>query len=135
MSMINRESSDEVFPVSEALKCTYIATIIWIVAISFTKLSILLLYMRLFTQLPKSRWIIRTLFGIVICWAVIAVGEHYLQHSQSPTHDVIIRCSYVYSPASLFPPFGIFDMKKTAQCWYIRTGSILSPMLSLIYSY
>ena len=119
----------------EYLKCAYIAKFAWIVAISSTKLSILFLYMRLFTQLPKSRWIIRILFCIVICWAVIGVGEHYLQHSQSPTYDVTVRFPWVYSSASLFPPIGNFERKKPARCWYIPTGSILLRMLSLIYSY
>ena len=56
-------------------KCNYIANLFWIVAISSTKFSILLLYMRLFTQRRKSRWVIRILFCIVTCWAVIGVGD------------------------------------------------------------
>ena len=130
-----QEAPDDISALIRLMKCQYIANIIWTVAVSSTKFSILLLYMRLFTQLRKARWTIRILFCIVICWAVIGVGEHSRKPFHPPTYGMNIRLSDAYSRANLFPPIGMILLKKPAHCLGIPTGSILLRMLLLIYSY
>ena len=131
-----QEPPDDISALIGIMECQYIANIIWTVAVSSIKFSILLLYMRLFTQLQNSRWTIRILFCIVICWAVIGVGEHSRKPFRSPTYGMNIRLSDPYSRANQFPPIGmILCLKKPAHCLEIPTGNILLRMLSLIYSY
>ena len=83
------EPPDSVSALTRILKCAFIANLIWIVTLSSTKLSILLLYMRLFAQRVRSRWASRIFVSIVICWGVIGVGEHFRTLSKS----VSIVCS------------------------------------------
>ena len=136
VSTTAQDPSDDISGYIGIMKCEYITYIMWTVAVSSTKFSILLLYMRLFTQLRKSRWIIRILFGIVICWTVITVGEHSRKPLHSPTDGRNIRWSDIHSRANLFPPIGMnFSLKKPAHCLGIPIGSMLLHILSLIYLY
>lgn len=117
VSTTAQDPSDDISGFIGIMKCEYITNIMWTVAVSSTKFSILLLYMRLFSQLRKSRWIIRILFCIVICWAAFGVGKHPLNPFHSPTYGMNIRLSDRYSRANLFPPIGmILRLKKPAHC-------------------
>ena len=136
MSTTIQKAPADISVLTRIMECVYIADIIWTVAVLSTKFTILLLYMRLFAQLRKSRWIIRILFCIVICWTVVGVCEHSRKPFHSPTYSMNIRLSDTYTRANLSPPLGmIFCLKKPAHCLGIPMGNMLLRMLSLIYSY
>ena len=69
-------------------KCEFVTILLLTIALAFTKLSIVLLCMRLFTQSKNLRWIIRLLLFVVFCWSVIGDGDHLVKRSRWLTHNV-----------------------------------------------
>lgn len=62
-------------------KGTYILAILWTVAITLVKFSILLLYLRLFEKSKIARWTIRALMGVVSLWGILVVSINSEQFS------------------------------------------------------
>jgi len=73
--------------VNKTLLGLFIADICWVVTIFAVKISILLVYLRLFGDHRRARRWIHALLGIAVCWAIVVVSP-----SEKPERYCEAKC-------------------------------------------